>query len=157
MHEVRLKIRHANLLLCGLFWVFDVVTPEWVGAEACFWWEISRDHFLFLRLQKIFEAERKVIQSTPDNSNLQGKSKNAQVIRSSKKIAGSKEKNSFYCTVNILITAICWNVKWKLKDTLDYKSERNVTKCCLNRACVLLFWEVKLFHVTFVTNKISLH
>ena len=38
------------------------------------------------------------IQSTPDNSNLQGKSKTVRVIGSSKKIAGSKEMNSFYCT-----------------------------------------------------------
>ena len=44
------------------------------------------------------------IQLTPDNSNLQGKSKKVRVIGSSKKIAGSKEKNSFYCTVSILIT-----------------------------------------------------
>ena len=34
MHEVRLKIRHASLLLFGLFWVFDVVTPERVGDIA---------------------------------------------------------------------------------------------------------------------------
>ena len=60
-------------------------------------------------------------------------------------IAGSKEKNSFYCTVNILITFHCRNVKWKLKDT---------SKHSLNRACVLMFWEIKLFHVRFVTNNI---
>ena len=58
-----------------------------------------------------------VIQSTPDKSNLQGKSKNVRVIGSSKKIAASKEKNSFYCTVNIVITFNFRNVKWKLKDT----------------------------------------
>ena len=40
-----------------------------------------------------------------------------QVIGSSKKIAESKVKNSFYCTVNILITFNCRNVKWKLEDT----------------------------------------
>ena len=34
-----------------------------------------------------------------------------RVIGSSKKIAGSKVKNSFYCTVNILITFYCRNVK----------------------------------------------
>ena len=44
-----------------------------------------------------------VVQSTPDNSNLQGKSKKVRVIGSSKQIAGSKGKTSFYCTVNILI------------------------------------------------------
>ena len=40
---------------------------------------------------------------------LQGESKKVRVIGSSKKIAGSKEKkqNSFYCTVNILITVKC--------------------------------------------------
>ena len=72
------------------------------------------------------------------------------VIGNWKKIAESKVKNSFYCTVNILITLNCRNVKWKLKDTwlLDYKSERNVTKHSLNRTCVLLFWEEKLLHVS---------
>ena len=40
-----------------------------------------------------------------------------QVIGSSKKIVESKVKNSFYCTLNILITFNCRNVKWKLKDT----------------------------------------
>ena len=51
------------------------------------------------------------LQSTPDNSNLQGKSKKVRVIGSSKKIAGSKEKNRFYCTVSILITSNCKNVE----------------------------------------------
>ena len=58
------------------------------------------------RVVDCFEA-----QSTPDNSNLQGKSKKIRVIRSSKKIAENKVKNSFYCTVNILITFNCRNVK----------------------------------------------
>ena len=51
------------------------------------------------------------VQSTPNNSNLQGKSKKVRVIGSSKKIAGSKEKNSFYCTVSILITFNSKNVE----------------------------------------------
>ena len=51
------------------------------------------------------------IQLTPDDSNLQGKSKKVRVIGSSKKIAESKVKNSFYCTVNILITFNIRNVK----------------------------------------------
>ena len=51
------------------------------------------------------------VQSTPDNSNLQGKSKKVRVIGSPKKIAESKVKNSFYCTVNISITFNCRNVK----------------------------------------------
>ena len=70
------------------------------------------------------------------------------VIGSSKKIVESKVKNSFYCTVNISITFNCRNVKWNWKILLDYKSERNVTKHSLNRACVLLFWEEKLLHVS---------
>ena len=66
------------------------------------------------------------IQSTPDNSNLQGKSKTVRVIGSSaKKIAReSKEKNSFYSTVNILITFNCRNVKLKLKDTSRLSSRK---------------------------------
>ena len=51
-----------------------------------------------------------VLQSTPDNPNLQGKSKKVRVIGSSKKIARSKEKDSF-CTVSILITFNCRNVE----------------------------------------------
>ena len=43
--------------------------------------------------------------------------------------------------------------QWKI--LLDYKSERNVTNHCLNRACNLLFWEVKLFHGRFVTTSAS--
>ena len=51
------------------------------------------------------------ILSTPDNSNLQGKWKKVRVNGSSKKIAERKVKNSFYCTVNILITFNRRNVK----------------------------------------------
>ena len=58
-----------------------------------------------------FEVKKIFVQLTPDNSNLQGKSKKVRVIGSSKKIAGSKEKNSFYCTVSILITSNCKNVE----------------------------------------------
>ena len=56
---------------------------------------------------------------SPDSSNLQGKSKkgsshrefDSRVIASSKKIAEIKVKNSFHCTVNILMTFNCRNVK----------------------------------------------
>ena len=48
---------------------------------------------------------------TPDNSNLQGKSKQVRVIGSLKKIAGGEKENSFYCIVSILITFDCRNVK----------------------------------------------
>ena len=57
-------------------------------------------------------------------------------------------------TVN---TLYCGNVEGKLKVLLGYKSGRNVTVRSLNRACVLLFSKVKLFHVRFVANNISLH
>ena len=46
------------------------------------------------------------VQSTIDNSNLQWKSKKVRVIGSSKKIAGSKVKNVFYCT---MADPIRWN------------------------------------------------
>ena len=58
-------------------------------------WPISSTlkniHFIWVWMH----LARKYLQSTPDNSNLQGKSKNVRVIGSSKKIASSKEKNSF--------------------------------------------------------------
>ena len=62
-------------------------------------------------LEGSLPARLLLLQSTPDNSNLRGKSKKGRVIGSSKKIAGSKEKNSFYSTVNILIAFNCRNVK----------------------------------------------
>ena len=77
-----------------------------------------------------------------------------RVIESSKKIAENMVKDSFYCTVNILITFNCRNVKWKLKDTLYYKTERDVTKRSLNRACDLLFWEEKVLHVSLWQHKL---
>ena len=83
------------------------------------------------------------------------RSKKVWVIRSSSYREfedNSREygKNSFYCTVNILITFNYRNVKWKLKDTsiFIYKTECKVTKHSLNRACVLLFWEEKVLHVS---------
>ena len=62
------------------------------------------------------------IQSTPDNSNFQGKTLKVRVIGSSsfrelEAIAGSKGKTSFYCTVNIFIIFNSTNVKRKMKDT----------------------------------------
>ena len=78
-------------------------------SKICFW--IHRKEHTHSVIEQLH------IQSTPDNSNLQGKSKKVRVIGSSKKLAESKVKNSFYCTVNILIIFNCRNVKWKLKDT----------------------------------------
>ena len=70
-----------------------------------------------------------------------------RVIGSSKKMAEGKVKNSLYCTVNILKSHLIVAMSSEnLKILLDYKSERNVTNHCLNRACVSLFWEVKLLH-----------
>ena len=50
------------------------------------------------RLGSVIEQNRSdyKIQWTPDNSNLQGKSKKVRVIGSSKKIAESKVKNCFF-------------------------------------------------------------
>ena len=57
------------------------------------------------------ETRKAYLQSTPDSSNLQGKSKKIRVIGSSKKIVVSKEKKRVYCRVNVLITFNCRNVK----------------------------------------------
>ena len=51
----------------------------------------------------------------------------------------SKAEKSFYCTVNILIILIVEMLRENGRILLDYKSECNVTKHCLNRACILLF------------------
>ena len=56
MHEVRLKIRYASLLLFGLFWVFDVVIDTGISWR---YREITPSSFCFI--QQIFEGERKVL------------------------------------------------------------------------------------------------
>ena len=53
--------------------------------------KLPENHWLMVATVSVI-----LLQSTSDNSNLQGKSKNVRVIGSSKKIAGSKEKNNFY-------------------------------------------------------------
>ena len=58
-----------------------------------------------------------ILQLTPDNSNLQGKSKKGSSYQEFEENSREYGKNSFYCIVNILITFNCRNIKWKLKDT----------------------------------------
>ena len=76
----------------------------------------------------------------------------AQVIGSSKKIAGSKEKTVFTAKWTFKSHSIAEMLSENWKKLLDFKSERNR---CLDRACISMFWEVKLFHVKFVTNNIA--
>ena len=79
----------------------------------------------------------------PISRTFKGNRKKVRVIESSKKIAGSKEKKTvFTAQWTFFIEMLSEN--WKIP--LDYKAERNVTKHCLNRACVLLFWQAELFH-----------
>ena len=96
----------SGYLLIIFFLQFDFFSCFWTQSvtENCF--EVLTYSISTGKLQNILQ-----VQSTLHNSNLQGKSKNVRVIGSSKKIAGSKEKNSFYYTMNILITFNCRNVK----------------------------------------------
>ena len=79
-------------------------------------WQNLENSEAFLTSLEISFLHGLFIQWTPDNSNLRGKSKKVRVIGSSsyrefEKIAENKIKNSFYCTVNLLITFNCRNVK----------------------------------------------
>ena len=86
------------------------VTPFWAGTKPVIPGqcgkplrnETERWHITYSRLPitRTFKGNRKKFE-------LSG----VRVIGSSKKIAESKVKNSFYCTVNILITFNCRNVK----------------------------------------------
>ena len=89
-------------------------------------WQALREVTSYMMFYYVMHPWWVDLQFTPDNSNLQGKSKKVRVIGSSKKITRSKEKHSF-CTVSILITEML-SESWK--KLLDYKSERKVTKCC---------------------------
>ena len=66
---------------------------------VCFF-KFEFDHYSRLPITRTFKGNRKRFE-------LSG----VRVIESSKKIAGSKEKNSFYCTVSILITFNSKNVE----------------------------------------------
>ena len=61
----------------------------------------EQKHFSPLGTKLYFHVNslKQLLQSTPDNSNLQEKSKKVRVIGSTKEIVGSKVKNSFYCTM----------------------------------------------------------
>ena len=78
-------------------------------AQSSFFFLLNFANFLKSRNLILAKISKNNVQTTTDNSNLQGKSKKVRVIGSSKKIAVSKvkKKNSFYCTVNILITFNC--------------------------------------------------
>ena len=78
-----------------------------------------------LKWQRTHRLSWEIIRSTPDNSNLQGKSEKSRMIGSPKQIVGRKGKTSFYCPVNILIVEML-SENWKI--LLDYKSECNVKK-----------------------------
>ena len=80
---------------------------------------LSTWSFLF-RLHRNHPTERDVFfkySRLPITKTFKGNRKKVRVIVSWKKIAEIKVKNSFNCTVNILINFNCRNVKWKLKDT----------------------------------------
>ena len=96
-------------------------SSDWLHCDKNQWilvtMKILSPDYIFPSITRPYTCVVSYIQSTPDNSNLQGKLKNVRFIGSSKKIAESKVKNSFYFTLNILITFNCRNVKWKLEDT----------------------------------------
>ena len=91
------------------------------------------------------DVERLAGANTVDSRTFKGKSKKVRVIGSSKKIAGSKEKKTqfFLHSEHFNHPFNCRQVKETIERSekvfLDYKSERNVTKHCLNRACDVLF------------------
>ena len=61
------------------------------------------------------ETRKAYLQSTPDKSNLQAEIEKGSSYRELEGNSLSKEKNSVYGTVNILITFNYRNVKWKLE------------------------------------------
>ena len=65
----------------------------------------------FIKLCKEMPFERHKYSLLPITRTFKGNRKKVRVIASSKKIAEINLKNSFYCTMNILITFNCRNVK----------------------------------------------
>ena len=71
----------------------DVASPD---LRHCSGYKLSAQRFLESFGWTSFTLyDWLMVQSTPDNSNLQGKSKKVRVIGSSNKIAGGKEKTVF--------------------------------------------------------------
>ena len=120
----KIKLKNKSGKLFMQFFCFSRFLSNIFFKIHCHWMKIFpfgvQEKCFLLSFQNHHNTSLAVcqkLQSTPDNSNLQGKSKKVRVIGSSKKIAESKVKNGFYYTVNILITFNCRNVKWKLKVT----------------------------------------
>ena len=72
-----------------------------------------------LRMERYLEIDLMLwyLQSTLDNSNLQGKSKKVWFIRRSKQIARSKGKTGFYFTMTFFLSHLIvemWNENWKI-------------------------------------------
>ena len=90
------NVRNTLMLSFFIYQKFPEYHRKWVHD-----WSYSR-----LPITRTFKGNQKRF-----------KLSGVRVTGSSNKIAECKVKNSFYCTVNILITFNCRNVKWKLKDT----------------------------------------
>ena len=104
------------------------ITSRWTSPPGKF----SALDYSRLPITRTFKGNRKKVE-------LSG----VRVIGSSKKIAESRVKNVFYWTFYSPVI-----VEMLIKIT-----ESHVTKHSLNRVCVLLFGEVKLFYVRFVNKK----
>ena len=76
------------------------------GNQSVFWWNLR-----FVHLFQAFTFSRVPITRTFKGIKNRFELSGVRVIASSKKIAEIKVKNSFYCTVNILITFNCRNVQ----------------------------------------------
>ena len=92
-------------------------------------WRVLRKNMIGLPVVLTFSR-------LPISRTFKGNRKKVRVIGSSKKIAGSKEKKTLLTAQQTFFIEML-SENWKI--LLDYKSERYVTKHCINRAFVLLF------------------
>ena len=124
------------------------------------WFPILQKYFTVLLIFLFFSPEEThlLVQSTPDNSNLQGKLKKVRVIGISEQMTGNKEKTVFtlflfiqYISIkfnhriaewkwNILYKSDRINVEWETKESKAKKQEnsRYCELCRFQRELLLL-------------------
>ena len=97
-------------LILSVLNFFDIKLSISFKENYCYIYTRQKE-IIYIHPTRILKIFHLLIQSTPDNSNLQGNAKKVQVIGSSKKIVGSKEKKQFLLHSEHFNHINCRNVK----------------------------------------------
>ena len=106
-------------VLFGLFSVFDVATPEWVGAEVSFWLEISREHFdlVLSAITNIWDRAQSNVVNLHFVSEV-GPEVFRDILRSARVVSFVWRRKKYYffqLALRFVVTYLC-PVRWRRRD-----------------------------------------